>query len=85
MACIPPTLDGWVYIEPIHGPLGGPLYTWAQYTPTHTTEIRIPFFASISIENLLKGAPENPLPRAFTYASYKIKTSMICQPTSRHL
>ena len=32
--CIPPTLDGWVYIEPIHGPLGGPLYTWAQYTPT---------------------------------------------------
>ena len=32
--CIPPTLDGWVYIEPIHGPLGVPLYTWAQYTPT---------------------------------------------------
>ena len=32
--CIPPTLDGWVYIEHIHGPLGGPLYTWAQYTPT---------------------------------------------------
>jgi hypothetical protein len=31
---IPPTLDGWVYIEPIHGPLDGPLYTWAQYTPT---------------------------------------------------
>ena len=31
---ISPTLDGWVYIEPIHGPLGGPLYTWAQYTPT---------------------------------------------------
>ena len=31
---IPPTLDGWVYIEPIHGPLGGPLYTCAQYTPT---------------------------------------------------
>ena len=33
-SCIPPTLDGWVYIEPIHGPLDGPLYTWAQYTPT---------------------------------------------------
>ena len=32
--CIPPTLDGWVYIEPIHEPLDGPLYTWAQYTPT---------------------------------------------------
>ena len=32
--CIPPTLNGWVYIEPIHGPLDGPLYTWAQYTPT---------------------------------------------------
>ena len=32
--CIPPTLNGWVYIEPIHGPLCGPLYTWAQYTPT---------------------------------------------------
>ena len=29
-----PTLDGWVYIDPIHGPLDGPLYTWAQYTPT---------------------------------------------------
>ena len=34
IACIPPTLDGWVYIEPIHGPLVRPLYTWAQYTPT---------------------------------------------------
>ena len=21
MACIPPTLQGWVYIDPIHGPL----------------------------------------------------------------
>ena len=31
---IPPTLDGWVYIDPIHGPLDGPLYIWAQYTPT---------------------------------------------------
>ena len=31
---IHPTLDGWVYIDPIHGPLDGPLYTWAQYTPT---------------------------------------------------
>ena len=34
MACIPPTLEGWVYITPTHGPLDGPLYTWAQYTPT---------------------------------------------------
>ena len=34
VACIPPTLDEWVYIYPIHGPLDGPLYTWAQYTPT---------------------------------------------------
>jgi len=34
MACIPPTLEGWVYIVPTHGPLDGPLYTWAQYTPT---------------------------------------------------
>jgi len=32
MACIPPTLEGWVYIVPTHGPL----YTWAQYTPTRT-------------------------------------------------
>ena len=32
--CIPPTLEGWVYIIPIHVPLDGPLYTWAQYTPT---------------------------------------------------
>ena len=31
---IPPTLDGWVYIIPIHEPLDGPLYTRAQYTPT---------------------------------------------------
>jgi len=31
---LPPTLDGWVYIDPIHGPLDGHLYTWAQYTPT---------------------------------------------------
>ena len=38
IACIPPTLDGWVYIEPIHGPLDGPLYTWAQYTPTILSE-----------------------------------------------
>ena len=38
---IPPTLDGWVYIGPIHGPLDGPLYIWAQYTPTPTgTHIR---------------------------------------------
>ena len=36
MACIPPTLEGWVYIIPIHGPLDGPLDTWAQYTPTPT-------------------------------------------------
>jgi len=33
---IPPILDVWVYIEPIHEPLDGPLYTWAQYTPTAT-------------------------------------------------
>ena len=40
MACIPPTLDGWVYIIPIHGPLDGPLYTWAQYTPTELKDNR---------------------------------------------
>ena len=34
IACIPPTLEGWVYIIPIHGPLDGPLNTRAQYTPT---------------------------------------------------
>jgi len=51
----------------------------------HTTEIQIPFFVVNSIENLLKGAPENPLPRAFTYASYKIKTSMIDNPCKQHL
>ena len=28
------TLEGWVYIMPIHVPLDGPLYTRAQYTPT---------------------------------------------------
>ena len=31
---IPPTLEGWVYIIATHRPLDGPLYTWAQYTPT---------------------------------------------------
>ena len=38
MACIPPTLKGWVYIIPTHGSLDGPLYTWAQYTPTVTNK-----------------------------------------------
>jgi len=45
VACIPPTLDGWVYIIPIHGPLDGPLYTRAQYTPTirdSTWHVRYP-------------------------------------------
>jgi len=41
IACIPPTLEGWVYIIPIHGPLGGPLYTWAQYTPTYTIHVHV--------------------------------------------
>jgi len=35
MAYIPPTLEGWVYIMPIHGPL----YTQAQYTPTHSSSV----------------------------------------------
>ena len=34
MACIPPNPRRVGYIAPIHGPLDGPLYTWAQYTPT---------------------------------------------------
>ena len=37
---IPPTLDGWVYIEFIHEPLGGPLYTWAQYTPILLADLK---------------------------------------------
>ena len=40
MACIPPTLEGWVYIISIHGPLDGPLYTWAQYTPTKSRDLQ---------------------------------------------
>ena len=40
MTCIPPTLEGWVYIIPIHGHLDEPLYTWAQYTPTRTISTR---------------------------------------------
>ena len=36
MACIPPTLEGWVYIIHIHESLDGSLYTWAQYTPTQS-------------------------------------------------
>ena len=35
---LPPTLEGWVYIIATHGPLDGPLYTWAQYTPTKTPD-----------------------------------------------
>ena len=34
-----PTLEWWVYINSIHGPLDGPLYTWAQYTPTLYTHV----------------------------------------------
>ena len=34
VACIPPTLDGWVYIEHIHGPLDGPLYMGSIYSNT---------------------------------------------------
>ena len=30
-----PTLEWWVYINPIDGPL----YTWAQYTPTLYTHV----------------------------------------------
>ena len=41
MACIPPTLEGWVYIDPIHGPL----YTWAQYTPTSASDNLLGLFA----------------------------------------
>ena len=32
ISCIPPTLEGWVYIKPIHGPLDGPLYTPTNFT-----------------------------------------------------
>jgi len=42
MACISPTLEGWVYIDPIHGPL----YAWAQYTPTilfHSNDLILSF------------------------------------------
>ena len=42
-ACIPPTLEGWVYIIPIHGPL----YTWAQYTPTQPSKLLIEIFYKI--------------------------------------
>jgi len=47
---IPPTLEEWVYIIPIHGPL----YTWAQYTPTH-----------ISVKNFLLFTPREMIYRAF--------------------
>ena len=40
--CIPPTLEGWVHIIPVHGPLDGPLYTWAQYTPTPPPQSELP-------------------------------------------
>ena len=50
MACIPPTLEGWVYIIPIHGLLDGPLYTRAQYTPTHMNANLRFFFIKIYLE-----------------------------------
>ena len=31
---IPPTLEGWVYIIPIHGPLDGALYMGSIYSNT---------------------------------------------------
>ena len=34
IACIPPTLEGWVYIMPIHGPLDGPIHTGSIYSNT---------------------------------------------------
>jgi len=34
MTCIPPNPRRVGYIVPTHGLLDGPLYTWAQYTPT---------------------------------------------------
>ena len=45
--CIPPTLEGWVYIIPIHEPLDGLLYTWAQYTPTLYSSLQIMFMKII--------------------------------------
>ena len=42
--CIRLTLEGWVYIIPIHGPLDGPLYTRAQYTPTQPYIVTIFFY-----------------------------------------
>ena len=48
---IPPTLEGWVYIIPIHGPL----YTWAQYTPTHMIHGHFRFL--IPLDPLLHAYP----------------------------
>ena len=60
--CIPPTLEGWVYIIPVHGPL----YTWAQYTPTETISNEQPprrkdskVYASSLLDNLVTFSPYN--------------------------
>ena len=55
MTCIPPTLEGWVYIMPIHGPLDGPLYTRAQYTPNNNmcaAAVQITALVFLSIYNI---------------------------------
>ena len=38
MACIPPNPRRVGYIDPIHGPLDGPLYM-GSYTPTELNDI----------------------------------------------
>ena len=60
MACIPPTLEGWVYVIPIHGPLDGPLYTWAQYTPTQIDN---------ASKALLRHSGEHFIPESLTNSS----------------
>ena len=58
MACIPPILERWVYIKPLHGPLDGPLYTWAQYTPTLTSLLSLSQ-ASLLVAPSLSVVPHN--------------------------
>jgi len=53
--CIPPTLEGWVYIVPTHGPL----YTLAQYTPTPPPQSELPAQWCSRLDNKKANTPRS--------------------------
>ena len=57
MACIPPNPRRVRYKDPIHGPLDGPLYTWAQYTPTPPLQSELPAQRCSRLDNKKADTP----------------------------